>query len=99
MVSVSVFNAGTSIFQHKADELSNSKSCLCFRGIRLRLLLENWFVLDLMKIFHYETALQHACMYCFHTAVKAILLHAWTGPEGSRKLRYPDFVTTAQDGG
>ena len=23
----------------------------------------------------------------------------WTGPEGSRKLRFPDFVTTAQDGG
>ena len=22
-----------------------------------------------------------------------------TGPEGSKKLRFPDFVTTAQDGG
>jgi len=30
---------------------------------------------------------------------KAVTLHAWTGPEGSRKLRFPDFVTTAQDGG
>jgi len=27
---------------------------------------------------------------------KAIPLHAWSGPESSRKLR---FVTTAQDGG
>ena len=26
-------------------------------------------------------------------------LEAWTDPEGSRKLRFPDFVTTAQDGG
>ena len=26
-------------------------------------------------------------------------LQAWTGPEGSRKLRFPDFVTTARDGG
>jgi len=26
-------------------------------------------------------------------------LQAWRGPEGSRKLRLPDFVTTAQDGG
>ena len=26
-------------------------------------------------------------------------LQAWTGPEGSRELRFPDFVTTAQDGG
>ena len=30
---------------------------------------------------------------------KAIPLQAWTGPEGSRKLRFPDFVTAAQDGG
>ena len=29
----------------------------------------------------------------------AIPLQVWTGPEGSRKLRLPDFVTTAQDGG
>ena len=30
---------------------------------------------------------------------KAVPLQAWTGPDGSRKLRLPDFVTTAQDGG
>jgi len=30
---------------------------------------------------------------------KAVPLQAWTGPEGSRKLRLPDYVTTAQDGG
>ena len=30
---------------------------------------------------------------------KAVTLQAWTGTEGSRKLRFPDFVTTAQDGG
>jgi len=30
---------------------------------------------------------------------KAVPLQAWNGPEGSRKLRFPDFVTTAQDGG
>ena len=29
---------------------------------------------------------------------KAVPLQAWTGPEGSRKLRFPDFMTT-QDGG
>jgi len=31
--------------------------------------------------------------------VKAVPLQAWSGPDGSRKLRFPDFVTTAQDGG
>jgi len=29
---------------------------------------------------------------------KAVPLQAWTGSEDSRKLRLPDFVTTAQDG-
>jgi hypothetical protein len=30
---------------------------------------------------------------------KAVPLQAWSGPEVSRKLRLPDFLTTAQDGG
>jgi len=30
---------------------------------------------------------------------KAVLLQAQRCPEGSRKLRFPDFVTMAQDGG
>jgi hypothetical protein len=30
---------------------------------------------------------------------KAIPLQAWSGPEDSRKLRFPDYMTVAQDGG
>jgi hypothetical protein len=30
---------------------------------------------------------------------KAVPSDSWSGPEGSRKLRFPDFMTTAQDGG
>ena len=30
---------------------------------------------------------------------KAVPLQAWSGPEGSRKLRFPYFMTAAQDGG
>jgi len=30
---------------------------------------------------------------------QSVPLQAWTGPDGSRKLRFPDFVTTVQDGG
>jgi len=30
---------------------------------------------------------------------KAVPLQAWSGPEGSRKLRLPDYMTTARDGG
>ena len=29
----------------------------------------------------------------------AVPLQAWSGPEGSRRLRFPDFMTTVQDGG
>jgi hypothetical protein len=44
---------------------------------------------------------------CYHTPpsesflvdVKAVPLQAWSGPEGSRKFRFPDFMTTEQDGG
>jgi len=30
---------------------------------------------------------------------KAVSSEAWSGPEGSRNLRFADFMTTAQDGG
>jgi len=30
---------------------------------------------------------------------EVVPLQAWSGPEGSRNLRFPDFTTTAQDGG
>ena len=38
---------------------------------------------------------------CWHNSKKgkSVPLQAWSGPEGSRKLRFPDFMTTAQDGG
>ena len=41
---------------------------------------------------------------CYLSAVKkgkhkAVPLQAWSGPEGSRKLRFTDFMTTAQDCG
>jgi hypothetical protein len=36
---------------------------------------------------------------CSNKKGKAVPLQVWNGPEGSRKLRFPDFMTTAQDGG
>jgi len=30
---------------------------------------------------------------------KAVPLQAWSGPKGFRKLKFSDFMTTAQDGG
>ena len=34
-----------------------------------------------------------------HKPGKGVALQAWSGPEGSRKLKFPDFMTTVQDGG
>ena len=31
--------------------------------------------------------------------IKSVPLQAWSGPEGSRKLTFPDFMTMVQDGG
>ena len=38
-------------------------------------------------------------LYVSNVKGKAVLLQAQSGPEGSTKLRFPDFMTTAQDGG
>ena len=38
-------------------------------------------------------------IYIYIYKGKAVPLEAWSGPEGSTKLIFPDFVTTAQDGG
>jgi len=35
----------------------------------------------------------------FSVLAKSVPLQAWGGPEGSRKLRFPDFTTMAQGGG
>jgi len=39
------------------------------------------------------------CLCLLDGKGKAVPLQAWSGPEVSRKLRFPDYVTTAQDGG
>jgi len=45
------------------------------------------------------TSKQACIILLFEYKGKAVPLQARRGPEGSRKLRFPDFVTTAQDGG
>jgi len=45
------------------------------------------------------SALRTGRLYPQKMIRKAVLLQPWSGPEGSRKLMFPDFVTTAQDGG
>ena len=58
------------------------------------------------------SSMQSACtvLYCHlwlvplyhfspHYLITSVPLQAWSGPEGSRNLRFPDFMTTAQGGG
>jgi len=42
---------------------------------------------------------RHKHNYIPYSKGKAVPLQALSGPEGSSKLRFPDFMTTAQDGG
>ena len=37
-------------------------------------------------------------IYIYIYIGKTVPLQAWSGPEGSGKLRFPDFMTTAQGG-
>ena len=46
-----------------------------------------------------NTKFQQVYLYPYSGKGKAVPLQAWSGPEGSRKLRFPDFMTTAQGGG
>jgi len=44
---------------------------------------------------------KHSSVFCTDIAImkaKLVLLQAWSGPDGSRKLRFLDISTTAQDG-
>jgi len=48
----------------------------------------------------YPRRMRRGIIIALHTVKgKAVPLQARSGPEGSRKLRFPDFTTTAQDGG
>jgi hypothetical protein len=59
-------------------------SPICLLSVgRFRMILQDW-------LFPWTT---------FTSKGKAVLLRAWSGPQGFRKLRFPDFMTTAQDGG
>jgi len=56
----------------------------------------SYFLKKTIKYNHFQSVIESS-----HTSKKgkAVLLQAWGGPEDSRKLRFPDFMTTAQDSG
>jgi len=56
----------------------------------MQLLLQKLYDHNFVRISHIPSV---------HYKGKAVPLQAWRGPEDSRKLGFPDFMTTAQDGG
>jgi len=56
----------------------------------IQLLLQKLYDHNFVRISHLPSV---------HSKGQSVPLQVWRGPEGSRKLRVPDFMTTAQDGG
>jgi hypothetical protein len=56
-----------------------------------------YYILINIRMYIYIYIYTHIYTYIYKG--KAVPLQAWSDPEGSRKLRFPDFMTTAQDGG
>jgi hypothetical protein len=63
--------------------------------LKLNCLLKQIYI---HKPMHLETALIYSA-WKGNVKSKAVPLQAWSDPEGSRKLKFPDFMTTTQDGG
>jgi len=69
-----------------------SSDCCAFT---LRVILLNCLTLKMKKQRSFKTTTSDQSK----GKGKADPLWAWSGPAGSRKLRFPDFMTTTQDGG
>jgi len=52
-----------------------------------------------MHRYTFHVSLENTCRPKSKGKGKAVPLQAWSGPEVSRKLRSPDYMTTTQDGG
>ena len=62
--------------------------------------LKHWLQTYRLKLGWDTLHLLNHCSYLWLSKKgKTVPLQAWTGPEGSKKLRFPDYMTTARDGG
>ena len=59
----------------------------------------NKYIISYHTILSSSSGLLTNRLFKYIIKFKAVPLQAWSGPDGSRKLRSPDFMTTAQDGG
>jgi hypothetical protein len=54
--------------------------------------------MNMLKLIRYDDE-TYKCILTMKVKGKAVPLQVWSGPEGSSMLRFPDFMTAAQDGG
>ena len=65
----------------------------------LHTVASGWIFINLKCVSAPQTCIGFYAVIKVKGIGKSVPLQAWTGPEGSRKFRLPDFVTTARDGG
>jgi hypothetical protein len=80
------FKDGSTATQHALK-----KGVIMLRNSPFNIRNISYFIAALTSVFPFAREI-------FHIKGKAVPLQAWSDPEGSRKLRFPDFTTT-QDGG
>jgi len=66
-----------------------------------KMVVPTYHIMQCFKLDDHNMASSHLDNFSFqmNKKGKAVPLQAWSGPEGSRKLRFPDFMTMEQDGG
>ena len=73
--------------------------CTCQEKSVIRASYHSGYFFCLLRLVRNVTNLNEVIPLCKKVKVNQSPLKAWTGPEASRKLTFPDFVTTAQEGG
>jgi len=76
-------------------KVANSTLIICIKVMVLLHLILKLFSLH----YTYVSACMYVCMYVCIKIGKAVPLQSWSGPEDSRNLSFPNFMTTAQEGG
>jgi len=83
-----------SLFRHRLD-LTFTNSGIYIQQIKTEVIFLEFGIYIYIHIHIYTYTSIYKYIYIYN----ADPLQAWNGPEGSRKLRFPDFMATAQDGG
>ena len=95
-MSASCVSVASRVVNPKHDELRPALSKELHQ-LHRKTWVYNWKVLTQCYCTLLYTQLYAHIQNCWMIST-AVPLQAWSGPEGSRKLRFPDFKTTAQDG-